>query len=413
MRVGRLEALKIVKDGTHRFNESLARFREVFEREPSVIVSAPGRSEIIGNHTDHNNGRVVAAAIDLDTLVLAAPSESGVSRLVSKGWDSVFSVDPGQDRSSDGSDTERLMRGVAVGLERAGYAAPAYDAVLDSRVLPGSGLSSSAALEMSLSGIHEALSGTDVPPVERARIGRYAENEYIHKPCGLMDQMAASIGGCVAIDFSGAEDVRYHPLALDFRRTNHQLAIVDTGGSHANLTDQYAAIPREMKALAAVLGAETLAETSRSALLSALIRARQEVGDRAVLRGFHFFDEQDRVSALIDAVDRRHDDLVLSLMRESGESSWTLLQNINPAGESRDQSLALALTLTREYFHTRGAVGAYRVHGGGFAGTILAVVPAGLFEEYRSLMDRTFGKHATQELAIRGEGVIYADLRRG
>ena len=402
--------LNSVEDGPSRLEHIYTRFIERFDREPTVIVSAPGRSEIIGNHTDHNNGRVVAAAINLDTLIVAAPSRDNTSRLVSRGWDETFEVNPAGDRSHDSHDTQRLMRGVIAGLDTSGYGAPAYEAVLDSRVLPGSGLSSSAALEISLVGIHEALSDSEIPPLERARVGRFAENEYVGKPSGLMDQTAVSVGGCVAIDFSDPYKPRYHQIALDFHRSNHQLAIVNTGGSHADLTDQYAAVPQEMHAVAKALGVSHLAETTKKNLLQQLNAVRKHAGDRAVLRAFHFFDEQDRVSALTDAVDSRHTDRVLTLMNDSGESSWMMLQNVYPDNGGADQSLALGLTLTREYFHERGAVGACRVHGGGFAGTILAVVPQDLFTEYRTVMDRVFGEHATQALHIRTHGLIYGTL---
>ncbi len=410
MRVRRNEALRIIRDGTYRLEQSLARFRETFSRDPSVLVSAPGRSEIIGNHTDHNNGRVVAAAINLDTIVVAAPSKDGTCRLRSAGWDAMFSVQPSSSPNEGEHDTERLMRGVIAGLASTGHAVPAYEAVLESKVLPGSGLSSSAALEMSLIGIHEALSGEDISPVERARIGQFAENEYLHKPSGLMDQMAVSVGGCVAIDFSDEDNIRHHSMDFDFQRSNHQLTVVNTGGSHADLTDHYADIPLEMKSLARFLGAKSLGRSSRKQLLSNLITARKEVGDRAVLRGIHFFDEQDRVSALIDAIDSRRDDLVLSIMNESGDSSWTLLQNVTVPGENTDQSLAVGLALTKEYFRARRAVGACRIHGGGFAGTVLAVVPEDLFPEYQTIMDRTFGEKATIPLGVRREGLIYATL---
>lgn len=408
MNVRRSEIVRIVRDGAGRLEHAHQVFQDTFGGEPEVIVSAPGRSEIIGNHTDHNNGRVVAAAIDMDTLVVARPSPDGISRLFSLGWDESFTFNPESDRRVDTHDTQRLMRGVAVGLGRYGYAAPAYEAVLDSRVLPGSGLSSSAALEISLIGIHEALSGGDVDPIERARIGRYAENEYIGKPSGLMDQTAVSIGGCVAIDFSNADGIRYHQIDLNFQRTNHQLAIVDTGGSHADLTPHYASIPREMHAVAEQLGVKTLSETSKGEILKHLSDLRHRVGDRGVLRAIHFFDEQDRVAALVDAVNGRFDDRVLRLMNESGESSWTLLQNVYPGDSIREQSLALGLTLTKEYFRERGATGACRVHGGGFAGTIVCVIPQDLFPEYRTAMNRAFGDGATIALQIRSEGLVHA-----
>lgn len=406
----RSELLQIVSEGSYRFEHLQEVFQEQFERAATVIISAPGRSELIGNHTDHNNGRVVAAAVDMDTLVLAAPSPDTRSRLVSIGWDEDFILDPKSSPESDTHDTQRLMRGVSVGLEKAGFPAIPFDAVMESRVLPGSGLSSSAALEISLVGIHEALSGSTIPPIDRAKIGRFAENEFIGKPSGLMDQMACSIGGCVAIDFADSGTPRYHQIDLDFQRINYRLAIVDTGGSHADLTPNYAAVPQEMHAVAKALGVEQLVETNKKAVLKNLTNLRGTVGDRAILRALHFFDEQERVLAFIDAVDGRIWERTLSLMTASGESSSLLLQNVYPHGDGKEQPVNLGLALTREYFNVRGATGAYRVHGGGFAGTILVVVPQDLFGEYKIAMDRAFGTGATRPLLIRKEGLVYATL---
>jgi galactokinase len=410
MKIRRSEILHLLQDGPYRLERVQSEFLERFGHPPHVIVSAPGRSELIGNHTDHNNGRVVAAAINLDTIVVAAPSQDGVSRLVSLGWDDTFIVDPNAAASTDTHDTQRLIRGIADGLRRAGLPTVPFEAVIDSRVLPGSGLSSSAAIEISLVGIHEALSDTPISPVDRAKVGRFAENEYIGKPSGLMDQMASSIGGCVAIDFADEETPRYHRIDFDFRRTNHQLAIVDTGGSHANLTPQYAAVPQEMLAVAGTLGVGTLSETNRKELFKNAKAVRETVGDRGFLRAVHFFNEQDRVLAFTDAVDARLWDHVLRLMNESGTSSWELLQNVYPTDSYKEQSIALGLAMTNEYFRERGAVGACRVHGGGFAGTMLAVVPLEIFPEYQQVMNRIFGKNATHPLSIRREGLVYASL---
>lgn len=410
MKMRRSEILHILRDGPYRLEQVQSVFLERFEQNPHVIVSAPGRSELIGNHTDHNNGRVVAAAIDLDTIVIAAPSKDGVSRLVSLGWEEMFVLDPSTKPSSDTHDTQRLIRGIADGLERAGLPTVPFEAVIDSRVLPGSGLSSSAAIEISLVGIHEALSETPISPVDRAKVGRFAENEYIGKPSGLMDQMASSIGGCVAIDFSNHETPRYHQIDFDFQRINYQLAIVDTGGSHANLTPQYAAVPKEMLAVAETLGVKTLSETNRKELFKNAKAVRETVGDRGFLRGLHFFDEQDRVLSFTDAVDARLWDGVLRTMNESGTSSWELLQNVYPTDSYKEQPIALGLAITAEYFRERGAVGACRVHGGGFAGTMLAVVPEAVFSEYQQVMNRIFGKNATHPLSIRREGLVYASL---
>jgi galactokinase len=403
------EFVEAVPDAKQRINHLSTLYQQRFGSHPTVVASAPGRTEIIGNHTDHNQGRVVAAAVNLDTVAVAGRSADTVSRLVSAGWDDEFAVDPAN-KEENSHDTARLMSGVAAGLTAFGKTAPAYNAVLESRVAPGSGLSSSAAFEMTLVGVHAALDEYDIDPVVAARVGQFAENRYMGKPSGLMDQMASAIGGAVAIDFSQQDQPRYHRLDLNFRSQSLCLFVVNTGGSHADLTQHYAAVPREMRAVAAALGVETLNLTTRRELLAHLSKVREAAGDRAVLRGFHFFDEQDRVSTLIDAVDSRLGDRVLHAMIESGTSSWTLLQNVYPGDSIADQSLAIALEVTRTYLAARGATGAYRVHGGGFAGTILAVIPESLADEYRHAMDRAFGTGSAVELSIRSAGLITAPL---
>lgn len=400
-------------DGRHRVGELCDSFEEWYGSRPEVAVSAPGRTEIIGNHTDHNHGRVVAAAITQDTLIVAGripPDEeaSASLRLRSEGWEREFSVDPG----APGHDTERLMLGVRDGLRKAGLDAPGYRACMTSSVLPGSGLSSSAALEIALAGVHGALTGEDgedIPPLRAALAGQYAENNYMNKPSGLMDQLASALGGMQAIDFRDPEAPLIHRMEVDFSTTNHQLMVVNTGGSHSDLTEAYAAISREMRAVAAALGVSYLSETTRKDLFKNLSTTRSAVGDRAVLRAMHFFEEQERVSAFVDAVDTRSIHDVLDLMRESGDSSVRLLQNVH-TGSDRDQSLALGLELTRTYLRQRGATGAYRVHGGGFAGTMLVVMPEDLIPEYRNAMQRAFGDHAVVPLRIRYQGLVATRL---
>ncbi|MFW5694744.1 MAG: galactokinase [Alkalispirochaeta sp.] len=402
-----------VPHGAQRLRDLSEQFQEQFDRRPTVAASGPGRTELIGNHTDHNNGRVVAAAIDADALILAAPAAGTEATLISAGWPQRFTADLSSDTPEDfGSshDTERLMAGVAAGLRQQGYRAPAYVAIMDSRVAPGSGLSSSAALEVALAAVHGALSEEAIDPVAAARSGQYAENRFMHKPSGLMDQMASAVGGTVGIDFADPANPRYHRLGLDFRSHGQRLVVVNTGGSHADLTDQYAAIPQEMSAVAAALGVSTLSETSRKELLSHLGTVRVSLGDRAVLRAFHFFEEQDRVSAMIDAVDSRMYDRVLQLMQASGTSSWTLLQNVAAEGATRDQPIALAVEVTRTYLTARGASGVARVHGGGFAGTMLAVIPEELIQEYHHIMSRVFGEQSVTELSIRPQGMLSTQL---
>ena len=319
-------------------------------------------------------------------------------------------MDHTADPSVDTHDTEKLMRGVAAGLVAGGYAAPAYRAVMESRVTPGSGLSSSAALVVGLAGVHAVLAGETPSPLDIAKAGQHAENHYMHKPSGLMDQTASAVGGTIAIDFADPAEPRYTAIHLDIGATDTTLVVVASGGSHADLTEHYAAIPREMHAVAASLGVSNLVETSREALSRKLAAVRTEAGDRAVLRAFHFFDEQERVSALRKAAEERRFDRALEIMNESGASSWTLLQNIRPDGHEREQPLALALYLTRAFLARHGRAGACRVHGGGFAGTILAAIPTAHLEEYRSTMTETFGEGSVMELHIREAGVIAATL---
>lgn len=409
-----LSAVSAAAGGHSRITDLQLEYETRFGTAPTVVVSAPGRTEILGNHTDHNNGRVIAAAVQLDALFVAGPSPDNTIRLNSVGWPHEFTVDtahsPETARSVDDDDTSRLMRGVADGLKRRDLPAPAYCAVLDSRVTPGSGLSSSAALEMGMAGIHAALSDTPIDPVIAARVGQHAENHFMNKPSGLMDQMASAHGGMIAIDFGHGDEPRIH--ALDYLPVDHglELVVVNTGGSHADLTSQYAAIPDEMHAVAAALGGTVLAEFSRQDLLSQLSSVRETCGDRAVLRALHFFQEQERVMSAIDAIDRGTPESLLEIMNESGDSSWRLLQNIFPEGDPWSQPIALGLELTREFLETRGGRGAYRVHGGGFAGTMLAAMPREIASEYHTVMGRAFGDGAVQPITIRRDGLIAARL---
>ncbi|WP_103680726.1 galactokinase [Alkalispirochaeta sphaeroplastigenens] len=406
------EMLSHVTDGPRRVAELQRRYRRTYGADPTVVVSAPGRTEIIGNHTDHNNGRVVAAAITQDTLVVAGPARApreSTLRLLSLGWDREFSLDLARpDEASH--DTERLMLGVAEGLAQRDLPAPPYWGCMESRVLPGSGLSSSAALEVALAGVHAVLAGVNISPLEAALAGKYAENTHMNKPSGLMDQLASALGGMNAIDFIEPREPRIHRMDVDFSRTNHTLVVVHTGGSHADLTDDYASIPREMGAVARGLGAETLSGSSRKQLLAHLSSLRSQAGDRAILRALHFFDEQDRVLAFADAADSRKTTEILQIMNESGDSSARLLQNITTEGASRDQSLALGLALTRSYLEHRQATGACRVHGGGFAGTMLAVIPDDLLPEYTRALERAFGEGSVVPLEIRPQGLVAAHL---
>lgn len=399
-----------IHEGLHRHQQLMAEFTAEYDGEPSVLVSAPGRVEILGNHTDHNNGRVVASAIDLDTLILAGESSDGMIHLVSDNWAEGFHVDMATGAQPDEPDTQKLMRGVAAGLIALGYDAPPYQAVVSSRVAVGSGLSSSAAFENALVGVHAALGGYEIPPIDAALVGKFAENRFMGKPSGLMDQLASSSGGMLAIDFVDPENPRRHSLSFDFEKHGYRLSIVNTGGDHADLTTMYAAIPDEMHSVAESLGGGTLSQYSRSDLLHRLTALRGEHGDRALLRAFHFFDEQERVSTFIDAITTERIELALRVMVESGLSSWKLLQNVYPEGDHRHQQAALGLYLTEAFLRQRGSIGAYRIHGGGFAGSILTVVPEAVYQEYHRVMDKAFGDGAVVALTIREHGILQASL---
>lgn len=371
-------------------------------REGMRLVSAPGRSEIAGNHTDHNHGRVLAAAVDLDTIAAATPNDENRVTLYSKGYNKPFCLDLNDlsARPEERETTFALIRGVAARMKELGYKTGGFDAVVSSTVFKGSGLSSSAAFEVMLVALLDGLyNGFVIDAKTRALIAQYAENVYFGKPCGLLDQMASSVGGLVTMDF-GQEQAQIEAINYDFGARGYSLCVVSAGGEHGNLTAEYAAIPAEMKSVAAALGAQVLREVPPEKMEAAIPALKGKVSDRAILRALHFYDEDARVARLVKAL--KDDDLPAFLQGivESGESSWKLLQNLYvPGGEN--QEMALALELSRRMLKGRGA---WRIHGGGFAGTILAFVPRDLLKDYRARMDAVFGVGATTVLSVRPVG---------
>ena len=367
------------------------------EREVSVY-SAAGRTEVGGNHTDHQRGRVLAASVDLDTIAVAAPRKDNAIRLKSEGYAPVeLSLATLAPVDAEAGTTAALIRGVTAGFVSRGYATGGFDAYVTSSVPAGAGLSSSASFEVLIGSILSGLCNEGhISPVTLAVIGQEAENRFFKKPCGLMDQVACAVGGLVHIDFSG-EDALVTPVRTDFSVFGHALCITATGGSHADLTDAYAAIPREMRAVAGCLGGTVLADVPEEAFLAAIPALREKTGDRAILRAMHWFRENRRVDAEKAALEAGDFRAFLSLIRESGRSSWELLQNIHPDG-AREQGVALALAVSERILAGQGA---FRVHGGGFAGTIQAFVPAALTDAYRQELDRVFGPGACHVLHIR------------
>ncbi len=379
-------------------------FAACFGRPARYLFSAPGRTELGGNHTDHQLGRVLAGAVSVDTLAAVAPNGERVIRIQSEGYPlCTVSLDELEIRPQEFGSTLSLIRGVAARITQMGHAVRGFDAFVTSRVLPGSGLSSSAAFEVLLGTVINSLDNCGLSAIEIAQIGQYAENDYFGKPCGLMDQMASSVGGIVTIDFADKDAPVVEPLHFDFASCGHALCIVNSGADHADLTDEYAAIPREMKAVCALFGKEHLREVDEDAFFARLREIRAAAGDRAAMRAMHFFADNRRVAQQVEALKANDFARFLELVSESGRSSWLYLQNVVPTGSTLHQELALSLALADRLLQGRGAC---RVHGGGFAGTIQAFVPLDLLDSFRSGMEAVLGEGSCQVLSIRPEGGI-------
>ena len=371
---------------------------------PLRFFTAPGRTEIGGNHTDHQQGRVLAAAVNLEAAAAVRPNADNTVRIYSEKYP-VLSVDLSElsPRKAEEGTSEGLVRGVAEFFVRHGYPVGGFDAVTENHVPGGSGLSSSAAFEVLVGTIFSGLYGGEVPAVTRAMAGQYAENAHFGKPCGLMDQMASAVGGFVAIDFHDPKNPVVQGLGVRLEDYGHVLCIVSTGGSHNDLTGEYAAIPAEMRAVAACLGAEKLGYADEAAFYANLAAIRRQTGDRAVLRAMHFFDDNRRVLEETDALERGDFAGFLRLINSSGRSSWEYLQNISPMGAIREQPVATALAYAARLL---GGQGACRVHGGGFAGTIQAFVPAEQAETFVAAMETLTGAGSCRILNIRAEGGV-------
>ena len=350
--------------------------------------SAPGRTEIGGNHTDHQHGCVLAAA-EITTAEVTL-NGTNVIRVDSEGYRPV-EIDLGDltIKEAEKNTTAALIRGVAAAFRQRGYKLAGFDAKVKSTVLPGSGLSSSAAFEV--------LADNVISDIEIAQIGQYAENVYYGKPSGLMDQMASSVGGLVFIDFNDPKTPIVEKVDYDFAHSGYTLCTIDSGADHADLTDEYAAMPIEMKKVAKFFGKEVLREVDEQEFYAKIAEIRKETGDRAVLRAIHFFNENRRVQLQVRALKNDHFDAFLRYVNESGLASWTLLQNVTPAGYIEKQDMAFTIALCQQLLAGEGAV---RVHGGGFAGTALAFVPNNRFEQFKDKIDAAIGVNAVHKLII-------------
>ena len=367
------------------------------------LYSAPGRTEIGGNHTDHQHGRVLAGSVNIDMIAAAAPNDKNQLRVQSEGYDlCVIDLNDLEARKEEENTTAALLRGECAAFTQRGAKLAGLDVYVSSNVPKGSGVSSSAAFEVLIGVIlNDCFMTEKVSPIAIAQIGQWAENVYFGKPCGLMDQMASSVGNIITIDFASPAKPVVEPVAVDFSKAGLALCILDSGADHADLTDEYAAIPAECRAVAAVCGGEVLRDVPFETFLAKLPECRRQCGDRAVLRAFHVYADNDRVAKQVAALHDGDFGTFLSLVNESGCSSWEYLQNVIPAGYKEHQEVGVTIAAAK---HLLGDKGAVRVHGGGFAGTVQAFVPVEMLDEFKAGMEAILGEGRCHVLSIRPEG---------
>ena len=389
-----------------RYGKLVERFEKRFGEDAGELCffSAPGRTEIGGNHTDHNNGRVLAAAVNLDTIACVAKTDDGVIVVDSEGFPPItVKIDALEVREADFGTTLSLIRGTAGIMQQMGYKVGGFRATISSSVLRGSGLSSSAAFEVLICAILDGLyNGFVIDAKTRAVIAQKVENIFFGKPCGLMDQMASSVGGMVTIDFE-TEDAKVEAIACDFAARGYALCVVNTGGNHGDLTDDDAAIRAEMEAVAAQFGKKVLRDVDEDEFYAAIPQLRKAVGDRAIVRAIHFYNDCRRAAQLCDAVRADDFDTFLRLIIEGGHSSFEFNQNAYSIKAPQEQGVPLALAISQKVLNGRGA---WRLQGGGFAGTIQAFVPYDLLDSYRTAIDACFGEGSCHVLNIRNYGAV-------
>jgi len=389
----------------NRCEDVLSGFAKAFDAAPEALFSAPGRTELGGNHTDHQHGRVLAAGVDLDILAAVSPNQSGMIRVQSQGYPLIV-VDLAEltPKAEEVNTSAALIRGVAARMSALGCPLQnvGLDAYMISDVPGGSGLSSSAAFEVLIGTILNNLFwGGKCSPVEIAQIGQYAENVFFGKPCGLMDQTASSVGGVVAIDFADTANPVVEAIALDLTANGYALCILDSGADHADLTGEYAAITNELKAVCRCFGKEYLRDVPEADFLAALPQVREAAGDRGALRAFHIYAENRRAQQEAQALRDNNFDAFLRLVRDSGRSSAMYLQNVVPTGQTVNQELMLTIALCENLLAERGAV---RVHGGGFGGTAQAFVPLDLLAVFKAQTEAVLGKGSCHIVTVRPVG---------
>lgn len=387
-----------------RYVKLIETFEEIFGGERDIyVMSAPGRTEICGNHTDHNNGKVLAASINLDAVAVVAQNDDNIIRVKSEGHNmNVVDLSDLEPKEGGYGHSTSMVKGVAARLKELGYKVSGFDACTASDVMGGSGLSSSAAFEVLLGTITSYLHNDGkIDPVTIAKTAQYSENVFFGKPCGLLDQMASSVGSFVTIDFEHTENPVIKKVDYDFSKSGHSLCIVDTGGNHSDLTDDYAAVRGEMEAVAEAMGKKVLREIEYDDFFAALPELQKKVNDRALIRAMHFYAENKRVDNAVNCLESGDFDCFRKDIVASGYSSFMYNQNVYTPKNPTDQRLSLALAMTQAVLGDRGA---YRVHGGGFAGTIQAFVPNDMLENYKKVMEGVFGKGNCHVLIIRPIG---------
>ena len=391
------------EESSARYTNLAVNFEKKYHHDKAEFFTAPGRTEIIGNHVDHNGGQIIAASIDLDTIGAAYPNGTNVIHMISEGYKQEVVVD--LDKLSTETytkGTDALVAGIMEYMQKKGYATGGFDAYVSTKVIAAAGVSSSASFEMLVCAItNYFFNEGKLEYGEYARAGQYAENVYWKKASGLMDQMASSVGNIITIDFASPAKPVVEPVAVDFSKAGLALCILDSGADHADLTDEYAAIPAECRAVAAVCGGEVLRDVPFETFLAKLPECRKQCGDRAVLRAFHIYADNDRVAKQVAALREGDFDAFLQMVTASGDSSWEYLQNVIPAGYKEHQEVAVTIAAAKHYLGGKGAV---RVHGGGFAGTVQAFVPVEMLADFKANMEKILGAGRCHVLSIRPEG---------
>ncbi len=401
----------VLKEQADRYSNLMSDFVKNYGTDDVQLFTSPGRTEIGGNHTDHNYGRVLAGAVNLDNIAVAAKNGTNTIRIKSAGYPE-FQVELAdfQPKEAEFYTSTSLVKGIAAKMKANGYKVGGFDACIDGRVPKGSGLSSSASFEVLVGAIiNELFNDGKMNAVENAIIGQWSENNYFGKPCGLMDQTACSVGGLITIDFKDPANPVVKEVDFDFVSTGFSLVITDVGGGHDDAASQaeYASLPTEMKSVAAVLGAKVLREVTLEQIVEKIPEIREKTGDRAILRAYHFQGDNQRVVEQVAALERNDFEAFLKMVVESGYSSYMYNQNIFDVVHIDDQVVSLALALSEMILK---GTGAWRVHGGGFGGTIQAFVPQNKLDEYVKTLEHVYGKGTCHKLFIRAKGAVKLDL---